>query len=127
MVTRRSLVLFLVLIMLMFLGTQLCLAVSRHLQGGETRDIEEPREMERLILRKVPVGASVTAAEQYMKTQGFDCSRKVNAEFGSRSGIDYLYCDRREGWLVQRRWQIAVIHRDGRVTEVEAGTGLVGP
>jgi hypothetical protein len=92
-----------------------------------TRGIEEPPRMVEAILAQVPVGTAVDDAQRFMEREGFACSRKTNAGFLDRSGLDYIYCDRSEGTVVSRRWQVAVVHRDGKVVEVLASTGLVGP
>ena len=76
---------------------------------------------------QVPPGTPVDEALRFMEREGFKCSRTVNGSFGERNGLDYLYCDRSEGGIVQRRWQAAIVHRDGKVAEVLARTGLVGP
>lgn len=84
--------------------------------------------MTEAVLSKVPVGTPVDDAQRFMEREGFKCSRSTNAEFLDRKGLDYIYCDRSEGsGFVQRRWQVAVVHRDGKVVEVLASTGLVGP
>ena len=95
--------------------------------GRATRGLKEPAEMSRAILGVIPVGSDLAEAEQFMVGQGFDCRREVGAEFLDRKGIDYLYCNRYEGGLVQRRWQVAIVYRGGKVTEVLASTGLIGP
>jgi len=93
-----------------------------------TRDIQEPPRMVEAVLAQIPVGTPVDDAQRFMEREGFACSRNTNAEFLDRKGLDYVYCDRSEGsGFVQRRWQVAVIHRDGKVVEVLASTGLVGP
>ena len=46
------------------------------------------------------------------------CSRTIGGSFNDRKGLDYVYCDRSEGsGLVERRWQVAIVHREGKVTE----------
>jgi hypothetical protein len=92
-----------------------------------TRGIEEPTRMIEAVLGQVPVGTPVDDAQRFMEREGFKCSRTSNAAFGGRAGLDYIYCDRSEGGIVQRRWQVAVVHRDGKVVEVLASRGLVGP
>jgi hypothetical protein len=62
-----------------------------------------------------------------METEGFQCRREANARFLDRDGLDYVYCDRYEGGIVKRRWQVAAVYREGKVVEVLASTGLVGP
>ena len=79
------------------------------------------------VLGRVPVGTPIDDAQRFMEREGFTCSRSTNEPFLDRTGLDYLYCDRSEGGVTFRRWQVAVVHRDGKVTEVRASTGLVGP
>ena len=92
-----------------------------------TRGVQEPRRMIAAILGQIPVGTSVADAERFMRPEGFKCSETTNGEFLDRQGLDYLYCDRSDSGIVQRRWQVAIVHRDGKVSEVLASTGLVGP
>ena len=79
------------------------------------------------VLAHIPVGTSTDDAQRFMEREGFACSRESNAEFLDRKGLDYIYCDRSEGGRIQRRWQVALVHRDGKIAEVIASTGLVGP
>jgi hypothetical protein len=80
------------------------------------------------VLVRVPIGTSVEEAQRFMELEGFACSRNTNESFLDRTGLDYIYCDRSEGrgW-VSRRWQVAIVHRDRKVVEVLASTGLIGP
>ena len=92
-----------------------------------TRDITEPPRMVDSILGHVPIGTPIDDAQRFMEAEGFSCSRQMNSTWGDRRGVDYLYCNREEGnSFVMRRWQIAILHRDGKVTEVLANTGLNG-
>src|SRR5262245_26147337 len=92
-----------------------------------TRGIQEPPRMIEVILGKTPVGTSLPDDERFMQSEGFKCSQPTNGEFLGRRSLDYLYCDRSDGEIVQRRWQVAIVHREGKVSEVLASTGLVGP
>ena len=92
-----------------------------------TRGIEEPPQMVAAVLGRIPLGTPVEEAQGFMEREGFRCSRIANAAFGERNGLDYVYCDRTEGTVVSRRWQVALVYRDGLVVEVLASTGLVGP
>ena len=83
--------------------------------------------MKRVILKIVPLGTPLEVAQRLMAEEGFLCFRRTKASVLDREGIDSLWCDRLEGGIVQRRWQVALVHRDGRVTEVLPSTGLVGP
>jgi hypothetical protein len=89
-------------------------------------------EMKQALSAEIPVGTSVTDAEARLRTRGFRISRMTNASFSDqgrvREHLDYVYGDMSEGvGLVSRRWQVAVVHQHGAVTEVSVSTGLVGP
>ncbi len=93
-----------------------------------TRGIEDPARMIEAVLKQAPVGTPVADAKKFMEREGFHCKPMTNQPFGDRTGLDYIDCERIEGGTaVQRRSQVAVVHRDGKVVEVLASTGLVGP
>lgn len=92
-----------------------------------TRGLTTSADMANQISAKVPTGTPVDDAQEFMEREGFTCTRTANGDWGERKGLDYLYCDRTEGGVVSRRWQIAIVHADGKVTEVLANTGLIGP
>ena len=92
-----------------------------------THGVQETIRMVQIVTEKIPIGTPIDDARRFMELEGFEYSRKTNEPFLDRNGLDYIYCDRSDGSLIQRRWQIAVIHRDGKVSEVLASTGLVGP
>jgi hypothetical protein len=92
-----------------------------------TLGIEEPPRMVEAVLSRIPVGTPIEDAERFMEREGFACVRATQAEFLDRKGLNYIYCDRTEGGIVQRRWQVAVVHKDGEVTEIITSTGLIGP
>jgi hypothetical protein len=95
-----------------------------------TRGIKEPALMTQTISKHIPAGTTLDQAQRWMEREGFRCSRKSNSEFAALEGRrDYLYCDRSEGEMasVDRRWQVALVHRGGKIVDVSATTGLVGP
>jgi len=79
------------------------------------------------VQRWVGLGTPATEARQIMEQRGFACSMVTNGAFGTHRGVDYIFCDRREGTIVKRRWQAALVLVEGRVSEVQVTTGLVGP
>ena len=112
----------------------LLLAVALSVAGcagarAVTHGISDPPKMISTLREHVPVGTPVSDAQAFLEREGFKCQQKTNAPFGDRVGLDYVYCDRSrsEGGVVSRRWQIALVHRDGKVTEILATTGLIGP
>lgn len=78
------------------------------------------------VVRLVPAGTSIDAAQRVMEAEGFECHRETAAKFLDREGLDYVYCVRSEGGIVQRRWQVALVHRNGQVVEALASTDLTG-
>ena len=70
-------------------------------------------------------------ARAFMEHEGFQCSEQKSQSFNESGDLkDYLYCERSDGSdfdAVHRRWQIALIEKDGRIQTIEAYTGLVGP
>ena len=92
-----------------------------------TREIDKPERMVQAVMNGVPIGTPVDEAQRFMEGEGFQCRREANAKFLDRGGLDYLYCNRYGGSIVKRRWQVAVVHRGGKVVEVLASTGLVNP
>ena len=87
----------------------------------------EPDEATAQVKRWIPVGTSVAHARRIMEQHGFACSLVTNSAFADLRETDYVYCDRREGSMTQRRWQAALVLVDGKVSGVRVTTGLVGP
>jgi hypothetical protein len=95
-----------------------------------TRDINEPPRMVEAILSQVPVGTPTDDAQRLMEREGFTCSRETGGKFLDRSDLDYVSCHRSTCGLfsiVSRDWWVALVYRDGKVTEVLAHTVLTGP
>ena len=102
---------------------------------------EDPDVMEREILAIVPIDSSVDRAKQLMEKNGFDCTFTKNGNFTraradknapgvmrhqAYNNLDYLYCNFSRGLLVQRRWQVAIIHTEKSVKSVAVSTFLIG-
>jgi hypothetical protein len=105
----------------------LVLAVGGCGPASVTRDVEDPPRMVEVILGRIPVGTPLSEAERFMTSEGFACRHTADGAFLDRRGLSYLSCDRSTGVVVQRRWQVAIGARDGKVDEVLASTGLIGP
>ena len=63
-------------------------------------------------------------------TQGFKCEATKNGEWRDHKGIDFISADRTDdthSWWVTRTWTVAVVHENGKVTEVLVNTWLTGP
>lgn len=90
------------------------------------------------ILRFVALDTAVNNAMQIMTQNGFSCERKTNADFmasdhGKTSGAylknkNYLYCDYTQpGFILSadRRWQVALIVKDEKISEIYVSYGLI--
>ena len=67
-----------------------------------------------------------------MEQHHFTCSMMTNSSFGDLKATDFLYCDRRDfeshvSPSVARRWQVALVLADGKISAVRVTTGLIGP
>jgi hypothetical protein len=76
----------------------------------------------------IPPGTPVPEAARRLRRHGFEVSSETNALWAGRDQrMDYLYGDRQKAVspFSAIRWQVAVIHRDGVVTEVLVQRGDV--
>lgn len=89
------------------------------------------KRMKAEVLKRIPIESSIERAKEVMEKSGFDCEMMWNESFAeyddegnwrpSRSGEDFLHCDREKTvfpWICSRRWQIAIVHKDRLVKEV---------
>jgi len=81
------------------------------------------------ILRLVPLGTPIPEAKARMESTNYVCSQQINQAWSTRSHLNYLWCNRSEstGWPVKRRWQVALVDENQKVSEVLISTGLIGP
>lgn len=102
--------------------------------SGDNMKIElggNPEKVKNSILKIIPVGSNINNARILMEKNGFKCIFMKDSSF-SESGkvydnIDFLYCDLEKGFIIGRRWQVAIIIKDLSVSEVLVSTGLTGP
>ena len=86
------------------------------------------------ILKFIPLGSKVQPVKAIMERQGFVCKAGKSERFArflpgkqsAHSVADYLYCDREQGFIVRERWQVFVVHQNGRVADVRVSYGLIG-
>jgi hypothetical protein len=109
------------------LAFAILLAVTGCSHGEKLSD--QPAKAAAQIQTWVPIGTPLADARKIMEQHHFICSTKTNSVFGDLKGIDYLYCDcsASAGWPVQQRWQVALVLTNSKVSDVQVGTGLVGP
>jgi hypothetical protein len=93
---------------------------------------QQPADATAQIRRWIPVGASLPDARRIMEQHHFNCSIMTNSSFGDLKARDFIYCDRHDPDsrvipIVVRRWQVALVMSDGRVSDIRVTTGLIGP
>jgi hypothetical protein len=87
----------------------------------------EPYAARHQLEHLVSPGTRQEVAAKIMTGMGFAVS-VLHGPFGSESFADYLYCDYRENSvLVSRRWQAALVLKEGRVVDYRVATALIGP
>lgn len=92
----------------------------------------EPAQAASQIQSWVPVGTPLADARRIMEQHQFTCSVTTNGSFGDSKAADLLYCDRSVADsqvtpIVSRRWQVALVLSDGKISAVRVSTGLIGP
>ncbi len=81
------------------------------------------------LLSHIPIGSNDMFAKKTMEDNIFSCKYTKKGEFLEKKNIDFLYCDREDqkGFLISRRWQIAIILKNNIVEDIQVSTGLSGP
>jgi hypothetical protein len=90
---------------------------------------DDPKTATEQIQNLIPLGMTDTNAELIMQQQGFACSIK-HGDFKDGSNMvknaDHIYCDKSEGSIIQRRYQVALVLTDSKVSTVKLSSDLVG-
>jgi hypothetical protein len=98
------------------------------------------KPMRNEIRRFVKVGMQISAAYDVMVANGFTCSHKKNEDFlatdhGSTDSRfvrrqNYVYCDHTEPGFYAlspaRRWQVAILNEEDKVSDILVSYGLIG-
>src|SRR5262245_45467332 len=91
---------------------------------------KNPEDMKQEILKHIPIGSSIKDAQRVMEANGFKCEMSygsfVEMYEGERfprakhDNTPHLYCDKEVNSEIfsLRRWQIAIVHKDGVVSDV---------
>lgn len=85
--------------------------------------------MKQEIEKYIRIGSSIENAKQIMERNGFKCrfvERGSFAEMGDderfvrrHDNADFLHCDKEKGgFICSRRWQVAIVHKDGIVSDI---------
>jgi hypothetical protein len=100
--------------------------------------IDSPDSMIAVIPQHVPVGTSVQEAMKFMEHEGFACTLRRNGTFCEQrghdpgekhEGIDFLECHRVQnaGFLMSRVWEVALVLKNDRVTDILVSHWFDGP
>jgi len=104
--------------------------------------IDDPDLMEQEIFHYVPLGSSIADAKKTMEQNHFRCKYVKRGSFikerydenalggviqTSYRNVDFLYCDHSKNlyFVCVRRWQVAVVHNNNKVTQISVSTGLI--
>src|SRR6266404_5423637 len=113
------------------------LFITPHPETKKMKMHNNVNAMKEEVLKRIPIGSSIEYAKAVMKKNGFKCEMMWNDSFAgeddkgnrvTREGMDFLYCDKEKMAfpLILRRWQIAIIHKNGVVSEVSVSIHLTG-
>ena len=81
-----------------------------------------------LVTREVVNGTTMRDAEDRLIAMGLQCKPVARGWTNNVSDkTEFLFCSHQAGGLVQRRWRVAVLPLSGKVADVRATVGLVGP
>ncbi len=98
-----------------------------------TKNVETPDLMRSVLLRQIPVGSTREHAQRQLEIEGFTCKFRRKADFSDQfdkyENVDYVHGDRNDsqGMFTSKRWQVAVILDQGRVSKIavkESSSGL---
>ncbi len=81
-----------------------------------------------VVPQHAPIGTAIGRAKPKVESLGFTCSWVEGKLFvGLEKPVVYYYCSFASGVPVAKRWQLALVPRGGKVDDVRAAFGLVGP
>lgn len=86
-------------------------------------------EAKQQLLMLAPVGSDARKAKPVLESKGFKCHWVPNNGFAGVEGKhDFLYCDLTLtiGFMMTRRWQLALVHKNFVVTNAGVGISLTG-
>src|SRR4029077_12039438 len=110
-----------------FAGASVGLAIAQSTILPET-----PTGLSEVIVKRVPIGMPIAAAQKELEGLGFSCGPgRNNSDFGPVDAIPFVYCERRrtgkEVGDVVKRWRVALTHAQGKVSGVQAAHNPIVP
>ena len=90
--------------------------------------------MKQELKKFIATGGAIEDAKRIMEANGFTCVMNERSDFAemeedeflaTHHDLDYLYCDKeRGGFFCDRRWQVAIVHKNGVVSDILVSIGL---
>lgn len=90
-------------------------------------EVDSPQRMKLRLEQAVPRGMLLADAHEIMRRQGFSCEQVKAGVWRQRRRLDYLRCVRDDGQMIKRRWDVAILHHETRVTAIDLRSALVYP
>ena len=97
---------------------------------------EDTAKNNEVIKAYIPIGTPASDAVIKMEREGFTCKimsnekvriRKDRAQSHGVANVDFVWCDRKAGTIVFRRWQVIMnLDNNDQVDGLSVTTGLVG-
>jgi hypothetical protein len=99
---------------------------------------KNPNAMKQEIAKQIPIGSSIKDAQRVMEANGFKCELMERSAYTEKQddesvelheNVDFLWCDKEtRAWLLcLRRWQVAIVHKDGIVSYISVAISLACP
>jgi hypothetical protein len=90
---------------------------------------EDTTQMRKEILLHVPIGSDTAMAIKKMTLGGFESfSRETNTYFlYNTTPIDFLFFYHDVGAIISMdRWKVAIVHKNGKVTDIQVQFVIIG-
>lgn len=98
--------------------------------SGSAADLPSDRgQFQALVEREIVIGSSIESAKDRLKAVGLECKSVARGWTNNvHDTTEFIFCSRNsDEWPVFRRWQVALLPRDGKVAEIRSNVGLIGP
>jgi hypothetical protein len=97
---------------------------------------KKQQAMKQEVAKYIPIGSSIEDAQRILEANGFKCMLREQRSFAEmnygelverQENMDFLWCDKEKGsWLFcDRRWQVAIVHKNGIVSDIFVSIGLI--
>jgi hypothetical protein len=88
---------------------------------------DDAAQMRSALLALTAPGSPTAVARTTLESHGFRCAPVRRASFSGADSLTYALCtESGGGWLVQRRWAVALVDSAGILQDVRVTTGLTG-